>query len=67
MVSRTAQHYSAACADNVRAVFPLLDQMGQTAVGRTALQKNFMLCALPDTAYKVSMLKYFVRDAFDTM
>ena len=67
VVTKTAEYYSPNCATNVRRVFPLLDKQGQTAAGRSQLQHSFGLCTLPTDAYAVSMLKYFVRDAFDTM
>ena len=66
VVTRTAAHYSANCAANVRAVFPLLDQAGRTAAGRAGLQRAFGLCKPVDEA-AVRMLRYFVRDAFDSI
>ena len=66
MITQTAKHYSLACADNVRAAFPALDVTGGTAAGRTSLAKLFGLCKTPD-ASEVAMLKFFIRDAFDSI
>ena len=45
----------------------MLDEQSQTAAKRMQLQIDFGLCKVPKNEYQVSMLKYFVRDAFDTM
>ncbi len=67
VITRTAASYSTACANNVKAVFPALDAAARTARGRAGLGSAFSLCAPPADAYETSMLKYFVRDAWDTM
>ena len=67
VISETAEYYSKACRNNIHAVFSMLDVQGETVAGRTQLQSDFGLCKMPSNAYQVSMLKYFIRDAFDTM
>jgi lysosomal Pro-X carboxypeptidase len=67
VVTESAQYYSAACADNIRAAFPLLDSEGSSEAGRARLQAYFSLCTLPMNASAVEMLKYYVRDAFDEL
>jgi lysosomal Pro-X carboxypeptidase len=67
VVSRTAAHYSAACAANIRAAFPLLDVHGTSPAFRTQLKGWLGLCSPLETAYDVSMLHFWVRDAFDSL
>ena len=67
VVSRTAEHYSPHCSENIRSAFPLLEKEGATAVGRAKLKDAFKLCETPATAYKVNMLRFFIRDAFDEL
>lgn len=66
VVSKTALFYSASCASSVRAIFPAIDAAGTTASGRAMLQREFRLCETPSAA-TVSMLRYFVRDGFDSL
>jgi lysosomal Pro-X carboxypeptidase len=67
VVTRTAAHYHPSCASNVRAAFKALDGEGATAAGRARLQQDFALCSVPSTTYKVDMLRFFIRDAFDSI
>ena len=67
IVTRTAEHYSTNCSANLRAAFPLLDKLGATGEGRAQLKDAFRLCQIPSTSAKASMLKYMIRDAFDTL
>jgi hypothetical protein len=67
VITNTAASYSPACSSNIRAMFPLLADEGKTAAGRARLGDAFRLCRSPATPYKVEMLKYFVRDVFDSL
>jgi len=66
VVSNTAASYSPACASNVKAFFPLLDKVASDAKAREMIGKEMGLCETP-TQPKMEMLKYFVRDAFDSL
>ena len=67
VITDTAEHYSKSCASNIRASFGLLAREGKTSAGRARLADWFSLCAVPTDEYAVSMLAYFMRDAFDTL
>eukprot|EP00040_Diaphanoeca_grandis_P012889 m.65186 g.65186 ORF g.65186 m.65186 type:complete len:539 (+) comp23530_c0_seq1:56-1672(+) len=66
VVTKTALSYSDECAENVKNFFPLIDQAAATAEGRELIATKMMLCQTP-TQDKMEMLKYFVRDAFDSL
>ena len=67
VVTKTARSYSPHCAANIAAGIASVGTVGATAAGRRQLQSDFGLCEAPTGAYEVSMLRYFLRDAFDSL
>lgn len=67
VVTRTAKFYSPHCAANIAAGIASVGKVGATADGRRQLQRDFGLCKDPEGEYEVSMLRYFLRDAFDSL
>lgn len=67
IVTEAASHYSERCSANLRASFPLITAAAATAGGRRSLADFFHLCHVPADADAASMLKYWVRDAFDRL
>ena len=67
VITNTATHYSPHCSANVRKVFPLISAAAGSRQGRVELAAKFGLCAVPADADGASMLRYFVRDAFDEL
>lgn len=66
VVSRTAGLYGS-CATNIHAVFPMLEAHGSIPAFRSQLQDWLGLCSPLHTEYDVSMLRFWVRDAFDSL
>ena len=60
---------SPSCAANVRAAWPALFKLGETAAGRAALQRTFRLCDSTPVASAADAMRLalFVLNAFDTM
>ena len=67
VITNTATHYSPHCSANVRSAFPLIAARAASASGRAQLAAAFSLCDTPPDADAASMLRYFVRDAFDEL
>ena len=67
VITNTAKFYSNFCAGNIAAGIESVGKVGATAAGRMRLQTEFGLCAEPKNDYEVSMLRYFLRDAFDEL
>jgi lysosomal Pro-X carboxypeptidase len=67
VITDTAKSYSPHCASNIAAGIEMVSVVGATAAGRRQLQLDFGLCAVPQDQDSVSMLRYFLRDAFDSL
>jgi len=67
VITKAAAHYSPQCPANVRQAIAGLEAAGATEEGRGMLATAFGLCKPPQGPYESSMLKYFIRDAFDEL
>jgi lysosomal Pro-X carboxypeptidase len=67
VITRGAQEVSDSCSANIRSVWPLIFEDGQTDQGRQHLTAAFSLCSPLRTADDALALALWIRGIFDTL